>query len=109
MRLRFSYLLRILDGAVYGLYMGHLLYYLNPQIEITPGRLLTLTLVYGLICGVLFGTILWLLRSGRARLMGHAQPSSHGFGLVVGACFVSALVYWAHLAVFRIYLPRGAI
>ncbi|MCU1348873.1 MAG: hypothetical protein JWO56_1903, partial [Acidobacteria bacterium] len=47
MPIRWAYLKRVLAGAIFGLYMAHLLYFLNPQIDINPGRLATVTLVYG--------------------------------------------------------------
>ncbi len=112
MRVPWGFLKRVLAGSTFGLYMAHLLYFLNPQIPITPLRLATLTLVYGIICGLLFGAILWLLRLGRVRVFGRPEGSEHrryGFGLVVTAAFVSAAVYWAHYIVFRIYLPNGAV
>jgi Type I phosphodiesterase / nucleotide pyrophosphatase len=111
---RWAYWKRVLAGAIFGLYMAHLLYFLNPQIDMTPGRLVSLTLVYGTICGFLFGSALWLLRVLRVRLFGRAlkatgEPRMHGFGFVVLAGFVSLLVYWIHLHVLRIYLPIGAV
>ncbi len=112
MRVPWGFLKRVLAGSTFGLYMAHLLYFLNPQIPITPLRLATLTLIYGIICGLLFGTILWVLRLGRLRIFGRPEGSDHrryGFGLVVTAAFVSAAVYWAHYIVFRIYLPNGAV
>jgi hypothetical protein len=114
MPIRWAYLKRVLAGAIFGLYIANLLYFLNPQIDITPGRLATVTIVYGLICGVLFGSALWLLRALRVRLFGkpetHGGFRPHGFGFVVLAAFVSAAIYWMHLAVFREnYLPIGAI
>jgi len=111
-RIRPTYLKRALAGAIFGLYMAHLLYYLNPQIDITPGRLLIVTSVYGFICGILLGTTLWILRVVRVRLFGRwedAEYRPHGFGYVVAAAFFSAAVYWAHLIFFRIYLPPGAV
>lgn len=111
MRVPWGFLKRVLAGSTFGLYMGHLLYFLNPQIPITPARLATVTFAYGIICGLLFGSILWLLRLGRIRLFGRPESSEHrryGFGLVVTAAFVSAAVYWAHYLVFRIYLPNSA-
>jgi Type I phosphodiesterase / nucleotide pyrophosphatase len=113
MRISWSYLKRVLAGAIFGLYMANLLYFLNPQIDITPGRLALLTVVYGLICGLLFGSILWGLRALRIRLLGRFGPPGgyrpHGFGFVVFAAFVSAFIYWTHLRVYRIYLPIEAI
>jgi len=110
MTIRWGYLRRLLAGAIFGLYMAHLLYFLNPQIDITPARLLLVTLVYGIICGFLFGTILWGLRWLRVRLFGRTEEyRPHGFGLIVGSAFVSAAVYWIHLAMLRIYLPIGAV
>jgi hypothetical protein len=111
--LRWDYLKRVAAGAIFGLYMAHLLYFLNPQVDITPLRLLTVTLLYGVICGLLFGSILWLLRLARVRLFGDpsAQASyrGHGFGFVVLAAFISASIYWIHLDRLRIYLPIGAV
>ena len=113
MPIRWAYLKRVLAGAIFGLYIANLLYFLNPQIDITPGRLATVTVVYGLICGLLFGTVLWLLRALRVRLFGKPETNGgfrpHGFGFVVLAAFLAAALYWMHLEVFRIYLPVGAI
>jgi hypothetical protein len=113
MPIRWAYLKRVLAGAIFGLYIAHLLYFLNPQIDITPGRLATVTIVYGLICGLLFGTVLWLLRALRVRLFGKPEANGgfrpHGFGFVVLAAFFAAAIYWMHLEVFRIFLPIGAI
>ena len=110
MSIRWAYLKRILAGAFFGLYMAHLLYFLNPQVDITPGRLATVTLVYGATCGLLFGSILWGLRVLRVRLVGRpAEPRTHGFGFVVLAAFVSSLIYWMHLQLLQGYLPIGAM
>jgi hypothetical protein len=113
MPIRWAYLKRVLAGAIFGLYIANLLYFLNPQIDITPGRLATVTIVYGLICGLLAGTALWLLRVIRVRLFGKPETDGdyrpHGFGFVVLAAFVAAAIYWMHLEVFRIYLPVGAV
>jgi len=113
MPIRWAYLKRVLAGAIFGLYITNLLYFLNPQIDITPGRLATVTIVYGLICGLLFGSVLWLLRALRVRLFGKPETYGgfrpHGFGFVVLAAFLAAAIYWMHLEVFRIYLPVGAI
>lgn len=110
MTIRWGYLRRLLAGAIFGLYMAHLLYFLNPQIDITPARLLLVTLVYGVICGLLFGSILWGLRWLRVKLFGRAEEyRPHGFGLIVVSAFVSAAAYWVNLAILRIYLPIGAV
>lgn len=110
MPIRWAYLKRVLAGAIFGLYMAHLLYFLNPQVDITVGRLATVTIVYGLTCGLLFGSALWGLRALRVRLFGQpATQRTHGFGFVVLAAFASSLIYWIHLEVVRIYLPIGAV
>jgi hypothetical protein len=110
MHIRWAYLKRILAGAIFGLYMAHLLYFLNPQVDITPLRLSTVTLVYGLICGLLFGSALYGLRLLRVRLFGRAETyRTHGFGFVVFAAFFSSFIYWMHLQLVQIYLPRGAV
>ncbi len=113
MSIRWSYLKRVLAGAIFGLYMANLLYFLNPQIDITPGRLALVTTIYGLTCGLLFGSALWLLRLGRIWIFGTSQEEgtyrAHGFGFVVLAAFVAAAIYWIHLEAFQIYLPRGAV
>jgi hypothetical protein len=114
MPIRWAYLKRVLAGAIFGLYVANLLYFLNPQIDITPGRLAMVTIVYGLSCGILFGSALWLLRALRVRLFGKPETNGgfrpHGFGFVVLAAFLAAAVYWMHLEVFRnSYLPLGAI
>jgi hypothetical protein len=113
-QIRWAYLKRVLAGAIFGLYMAHLLYFLNPQIDITPLRLATVTIVYGFTCGLLFGTVLWLLRLVRVAIFGKpAQDEgayrAHGFGFIVLAAFLATAIYWIHLRVFRIYLPIGAI
>lgn len=109
MPIRWAYLKRVLAGAIFGLYMAHLLYFLNPQVDITLARLATVTLIYGITCGVLFGSILWGLRLLRVRLFGRPDAyRTHGFGFVVFAAFVSAFIYWVHLNLLDIYLPIGA-
>jgi Type I phosphodiesterase / nucleotide pyrophosphatase len=110
--IRWAYLKRVLAGAIFGLYMAHLLYFLNPQVDVTPARLLAVTLVYGAICGVLFGTALWLLRIARVRLLGRpaeGEYRTHGFGFVVFAAFIAAAIYWIHLRQLQIYLPKAAV
>ena len=93
---------RVLAGAIFGLYMAHLLYFLNPQVDITPRRLASVTLVYGITCGLLFGIVLWGLRALRVRLFGRPEPyRTHGFGFVVCAAFVSSFIYWMHLKLLR--------
>ncbi|HVS31931.1 MAG TPA: hypothetical protein VMS98_10775 [Thermoanaerobaculia bacterium] len=112
LHVRWAYLKRVAAGAIFGLYMAHLLYFLNPQVDITPMRLLTVTLVYGVICGLLFGSALWLLRKLRVRIFGLPALESyraHGFGFVVLAAFIASAIYWMNLTVFRIYLPIGAV
>lgn len=110
MPIRWGFLKRVLAGAIFGLYMAHLLYFLNPQVDITLGRLALVTVIYGLICGLLFGSALWAVRALRVRLFGRGDGErTHGFGFVVFAAFASALIYWVHLEVVRIYLPVGAV
>ncbi|MEO8378681.1 MAG: hypothetical protein ABI779_03355 [Acidobacteriota bacterium] len=110
MPIRWAYLKRILAGAIFGLYMAHLLYFLNPQVDITPARLATVTIVYGIICGLLFGSVLWVLRLLRVRWFGRPDTyRTHGFGFIVFAAFFSAFIYWMHLNLVEIYLPRGAV
>jgi len=112
MPIRWAYLKRVLAGAIFGLYMAHLLFFLNPQVDITPGRLATVTIIYGLICGLLFGSVLWGLRVLRVRMFGKPDGESyraHGFGFVVLAAFISSFIYWTHLVPVRIYLPIGAV
>src|ERR1051326_3925421 len=100
MPIRWAYLKRVLAGAIFGLYIANLLYFLNPQVDITPARLLVVTVVYGLICGLLFGSALW---------GGPDESRAHVFGFVVLAAFIASAIYWIHLEVFRIYLPIGAV
>jgi len=109
MPIHWAYLKRVLAGAIFGLYMAHLLYFLNPQVDITVARLATVTLIYGLTCGLLFGSILWVLRLLRVRLFGRPGAyRTHGFGFVVLAAFLSSFIYWVHLTLLDIYLPIGA-
>ncbi|HYH09109.1 MAG TPA: hypothetical protein VEK11_18820 [Thermoanaerobaculia bacterium] len=108
--IRWGYLKRVLAGAIFGLYMAHLLYFLNPQVDITIARLATVTLVYGITCGLLFGSILWGLRGLRVWLFGKPETyRTHGFGFVVCAAFVSSFIYWMHLRLLEGYLPVGAL
>lgn len=110
MSIRWGYLKRVLAGAIFGLYMAHLLYFLNPQVEITIARLATVTIVYGLTCGLLFGSALWGLRALRVRLFGRPEGyQTHGFGFVAFAAFVSSFIYWMHLQLLDGYLPVGAL
>lgn len=106
-----SYLKRFFAGAVFGLYMAYLLYFLNPQLEVTPLTIAVAVVVYATICGVLFGSALWLLRVVRVRVFGRGENAAtrHGFGAAVGSVALCAALYWAHLALLRIYLPRGAV
>ncbi|HXI13063.1 MAG TPA: alkaline phosphatase family protein [Thermoanaerobaculia bacterium] len=106
-----DYLKRVLAGSTFGLYMAHLLYFLNPQIEITPWRIIRASILYGITCGILFGSLLWLLRILRRKLFPiHARMGRrHGFGLTVAATFFSTMVFWLHTFVLRIYLPIGAV
>jgi hypothetical protein len=104
-----AFLKRVAAGAIFGVYMTHLLYFLNPQVGVSPGRLAIVTILYGIICGLLFGTILWVLRVIRMRVTGSPEPQrAHGFGLVVLAVFVSSAIYWIHWDTMRIYLPIAA-
>lgn len=112
--IRWAFLKRMLAGAIFGLYIAHLLYFLNPQVSVTPARLALVTLVYGLICGLLFGLLLWGLRALRVKLFGRPDSGgvwrAHGFGFVVFAAFVAAALYWMHWLLFRVgYLPIGAV
>ena len=67
------------------MYMAHLLYFLNPQVDITPLRLAAVTLVYGGICGLIFGSALWLLRWLRVRLFGKPAVMPHLLGIMAGS------------------------
>lgn len=113
MRFPWNYSKRFVAGAVFGLYMAHLLFFLNPQIGVSPARLITVAALYALLCGAIFGSILWGFRALRVRMFGRPPEDGeyhpHGFGFVVASAFLSGLVFWAHLALFRIYLPRGAV
>jgi hypothetical protein len=115
MTLRWAYLKRVVAGAIFGLYIAHLLYFLNPQVDVTPARLVLVTLIYGAICGLLFGSALWGLRALRVQLFGKPATSGayrpHGFGFVVLAAFASSLIYWIHLTAVQkpLYLPVGAV
>ena len=68
-----------------------------------------MTLVYGLTCGLLFGSLLWGLRALRVLLFGRPEPyRTHGFGFVVFAAFVSSFIYWMHLKLLRIDLSAAS-
>lgn len=111
MILRLSYAKRLVAGAVFGLYMAYLLFFLNPQIAIAPGRIAAAVLIYATICGVIFGTALYLVRVTRVKIFGRGEGAAtrHGFGTIVIAAAAASAVYWGHLYLLRIYLPRGAI
>ena len=112
MAVRWAFLKRVLAGAVFGVYMAHLLYFLNPQVDVSPARLAAATTIYALACGLLFGAILWSLRVVRVRVIGKPPANggyrAHGFGFVVLAAFAAAAIYWMQREVFFIYLPIGA-
>lgn len=111
MKVRPGYLKRILGGAIFGLYMGHLVFFLNPQIDMTGGRLALVSSVYAVLWGLILGTILWLLRVARVKVFGRAEGEHkpHGFGFIVAAALISTATFWAHLEFFRVFLPRAAV
>ncbi len=102
---------RFAGGALFGLYMAFLLYFLNPQIESTVVKLTVAVVTYALICGLVFGTILLVIHRLRVKFgpgeAGPPEQSVTGFSVV--ATFAAGLVYWWHLALLRIYLPAGAV
>lgn len=104
-----GYWRRFAAGAAFGIYMSHLLYYLNPQIEISSATLMAINLGYGLYCGILFGSILWGLRLLRRRMFPPEEFKPHGFGIMTFAAWLSAFVYWGHYLTLRIYLPVPAV
>lgn len=109
---RWAYMKRFLAGALFGLYAAHLLYLLNPQVEVTPATLVGVTLLYAAIAGLLFGTALWGLRAARVKLFGKPAANgyrAHGFGFIVFAAFIAATIYWIHLDAVRAYLPIAAV
>jgi hypothetical protein len=111
MKVRPGYLKRILGGSIFGLYMAHLVFFLNPQIDMTAGRLSVVASVYAVIWGLILGSILWLLRVARVRLIGRppGEYKAHGFGFIVAAALVSTATFWGHLVFFRVFLPRAAV
>lgn len=104
-----GYWRRFAAGAAFGIFMSQLLYYLNPQIEITSNKLTWINLGYGFYCGVLFGTILWGLRLLRRRVFPPEEFRPHGFGIMTFATWFTAFVYWGHYLTLRIYLPLPAV
>lgn len=109
---RWAYMKRVLAGALFGLYVAHLLYLLNPQVDVSPARLVLVTLLYAVVSGFLFGTALWLLRMARVRLFGKPAANgyrAHGFGFIVLAAFIASTIYWIHLDAVRAYLPAAAV
>jgi hypothetical protein len=103
--------IRVTAGAVFGLYMAHLLYFLNPQIEIAPVRLVLVSATYAAIAGAVFGTLLWLIHRARRKFRPseEAVAPASGVGFLAVAAFLAAVVYWGHLALLRVYLPRSAV
>lgn len=109
---RWAYMKRFLAGALFGLYAAHLLYLLNPQVDVTPATLIGVTLLYAAIAGLLFGTVLWGFRIARVRLFGKPATNgyrAHGFGFIVLAAFIASTIYWIHLDAVRAYLPIAAV
>lgn len=104
-----GYWRRFAAGAGFGIFMSHLLYYLNPQIEVSSTKLTLVNLGYGLYCGLLFGSILWGLRLLRRRFLPPEEFRPHGFGIMTLAVWISAAVYWGHYLTLRIYLPSQAV
>lgn len=104
-----GYWRRFAAGATFGIFMSHLLYYLNPQIEITSNKLTWINLGYGFYCGILFGTILWGLRLLRRRVFPPEGFRPHGFGIMTFVTWFTAFVYWGHYLTLRIYLPVPAV
>ncbi len=96
-------------GGVFGLYIAHLLYYLNPQIDIGTTHLLAVSLLYALLCALIAGSLLWVLRLARRRWFPPAEPKPHGFGIITFSALFSAVFYWIHLATLRVYLPRASV
>ncbi len=111
MKVRPGYLKRILGGAIFGLYMGQLVFFLNPQIDMTAGRLTIVCGTYAAIWGLLLGSLLWLLRVARVRLFGRPEGEykPHGFGYIVAASLISTATFWGHLVFFRVFLPPAAV
>jgi hypothetical protein len=111
MKVRPGYLKRILGGAIFGLYMGHLVFFLNPQIDMTAGRLALVSSVYAILWGLILGTLLWLLRVARVKVFGRAEGEHkpHGFEFIVAASLISTATFWGHLEFFRVFLPRAAV
>jgi hypothetical protein len=111
MKVRPGYLKRILGGSIFGLYMGHLVFFLNPQIDMTAGRIALVGSAYTILWGLLLGTILWLLRVARVKVFGRSsgEYKPHGFGFIVAAALVSTATFWGHLVFFRVFLPRAAV
>src|SRR5260370_26565342 len=98
MTIRWAYLKRVLAGAIFGLYVAHLLYFLNPQVEITPLRLAIVTIIYGAICGLLFRSALYLLRIVCVELFGKPEQvngayRSQGISLVFLSALILATLY----------------
>lgn len=104
-----GYWRRFAAGAAFGIYTSHLLYYLNPQIEITSTKLTLVNLGYGLYCGLLFGSILWGLRLVRRRFFPPEEFRPHGFGIMTFVTWFTAFVFWGHYLTLRIYLPVPAV
>ena len=100
---------RIIAGASFGHYIAHLLYYLNPQIDIATPRLLGITVIYALVGGLFFGSVLWGLRQARITWFGVDKEKVSGFGWVVVFCFFTTGAYVRHLFTLRIYLPRESV
>ncbi len=93
MKIRSGYLKRLLGGAVFGLYIGHLVLFLNPQIDVRLSVITPIVIAYAMIWGLLLGSVLWLLRVVRVRALGRpaGEFRPHGFGYVVAATFVSEI------------------
>ncbi len=96
---------------MFGLYMGYLVFFLNPQIQLTAGRAALVAGTFSVVWGLMLGTTLWLLRVVRVKVFGRTPEDYrlHGFGYMVAASWISAVLFWGHLAFFRVFLPPGAV
>lgn len=91
--------LAALPGALFGAHLGLLLFFLNPEVPLTMGRLAVAALAGSLVCG-LFAGLAVLGFARRRRPLGRLLP----WGLTVALGLV-AVLYSTHASHYAFYLP----
>lgn len=94
-----AFLLMILPGGLFGAHLGLLLFFLNPEVPLTPGRLLQAASA-GAVAGGLFTGVLGLALARRRERLRRRLP----WGLTIALVLV-AVLYSSHASHYAFYLP----